>query len=1249
MSAPSESELMKGVLDAGKKPDAAGFSKALNELRSKGYLTDKNIETIQGWIGLEFPSSIRYLARELLKGEESEDGDEKEREEKIPSWDARNICSSATQNDLTGDPMPHDLREVVSFLLPRGGKSECLTESDLRTLLRPKADWDQIYLFDPSKPEKERAIISTPVYRLPSSGIWILGTAPYLRMLKAYQLESFGKHPIGAKVHTRSGIYGEITELFLAKPLHYDDFKALIVNNTPLPPSPSACVCLFKPRIDDWSETFRANYPIEKCKWLIPTWNGFPVVLGNDYSKTLRWNYKAIEPPAATEISREPEYEGRPEYEEEEEKEISAVDEAKNIIDAYWDVVNKKMSLIGENGETAAETSKFPITAILRIADQNDPSILRRADPNDPPAHSISFDSMSMREESGRTDARNQLTNFLYDYDPQIVLFIKWPTTLPRFRVVHIESESKWMIRFGGLSRMIDPSRDYQIALESPFFTELGHEEELGGNIDVTIKTKNIINAYQDIINKKLSLIGQTGEFMADTSQFPIKSILILKIVNPNRQMELTPDSVDTPENRASTENKVFEFLLELQDMDNLKTELRIKWPARPPQMRSADGTLIKADHVKSDSEWFNPSAISNITWRQQYQIVITSPFVDKLEERSAQSEPDEIENELDVAVELEAKNIVNNYWDVINKRMLLIGRDNEFEISLDESPIKAFLKVRGVDDHHLSVTYRPEEANTAAKRGAMRASLIKFFRLVGGNVTETLLSVPVDTTAQSTINNIVGVNSASQWFNNDAEIHYGTLSIDIINPFKSEFPEDEESGNELEQKSSMEEELKAKNIIDSYWDVINKKMSLREDGWTERSLNEFPINAVLHIEDLSDNGEIIFGRSKVNTADKRETSKTELTNFFRSIEGRETVIKLIIELVDTIRDIDHIDSESPRFNGNANFDQNDHTLTIYNPFTFTSEFSEQKSSMEEELEERKELEAYDIIDSYWKVINEKMSLIREDGQIELSLNEFPIDAILHVGDSLNGSRSIAFRPNEVNTVNKRDTAKAELIAFFESIEWRVIVSRLSISSSNVLGDVNRVDSESPRFNRDATFVVNDYGVNISNPFIHVTTSGRGTRDEVEEEHSYISHLPPPPSFRTGRDFVKWMRHILGALSLQDYRSRNIITIVPDSAGIIRMRLQLGWSGDRTLAITPSTIDSELDNIEENELAGSLRTAELRIAASSLHDATPGPFVAKPWESGHVTDSGQLIMNWTASDLSDQSEDEGSDQSEDEE
>lgn len=308
MSDPSDAELMERIRVAGRKPDAAEFSRALNDLRFKyGYLSDSDVEIIQGWIGSEFPSSIRYLARELLKGEELEDEDEKEREEKIPSWDARNICSSSTQNDLIGGPMPRDLREVVSFLLPSGGKSECLTESDLRSLLRPKDDLDEIYLFDPSKPAADRVIISAPVHRLPSSGVWILGSAPYLRMLKTYQLESFGKHSISAKTHTVSGIYNQVSELFLAKPLHYDDFKALIVNNTALPPAPAGCACIFKPRMEDWSETFRVNYPIKDCEWLIPTWNGFPVALGKDCNQLLHWDYAKITPPTATRISVRPE------------------------------------------------------------------------------------------------------------------------------------------------------------------------------------------------------------------------------------------------------------------------------------------------------------------------------------------------------------------------------------------------------------------------------------------------------------------------------------------------------------------------------------------------------------------------------------------------------------------------------------------------------------------------------------------------------------------------------------------------------------------------------------------------------------------------------------------------------------------------------------------------------------------------------------------------------------------------------
>jgi hypothetical protein len=422
MSVPSKRELMKKIRDAGNRPDAAGFSKALNELRSRGPLSEKRINKIEGWIESEFPSSIKYLARELLKGE-SEDEEEKEREEKIPSWDARNICSSSTQNDLYGDSMPHDLHKVVSFLLPKGKQSECLTESDLRALLRPKDDWDQIYLFDPNKPATERAIVFAPVHRLPSSGIWIIGSAPYLRMLKAYQLESFGKHPIGAKVHTRSGIYGEVNELFLAKPLHYDDFKALIVNNTPLPSASTTCMCIFKPRMEDWSETFRSNYPIKDCEWLVPTWNGLPVALGKDCGQLLHWNYASITPPAATEISVSPE----PEAEERENTgatrdAIEAANNANSIINAYWDIVNKKMTLIGENGEQISRITTFPIKAVLRVKDMSIVS-----------ASPIMFHLKDLDTESKRTAAKDRLATFVeYADGIDLWLGIKWPTVLPQ-------------------------------------------------------------------------------------------------------------------------------------------------------------------------------------------------------------------------------------------------------------------------------------------------------------------------------------------------------------------------------------------------------------------------------------------------------------------------------------------------------------------------------------------------------------------------------------------------------------------------------------------------------------------------------------------------------------------------------------------------------------------------------------------------------------------------------------------------
>ena len=488
---------MGRVRSAGKRPDAAGFSKALNELRSRGYLTDKNIETIQGWIGSIFPSSIRYLARELLKGEESEEKKNlsgtrniwsgfsssirylaggllrrtaEEREEKIPSWDARNICSSSTQNDLTGDPMPRDLSEVVSFLLPRGGKSECLTESDLRTLLRPKADWDQIYLFDPSRP-MNNAIVFSPIYRLPSSGIWILGTAPYLRMLKAYQLESFGKHPIGVKVHSRSSIYGEIVELFLAKPLHYDDFKALIVNNTPLPPAPAAYTCLFKPDMNDWSETFRANYPIKDCECLIPTWNGFPVTLGSDYSKVLCWDYTIITLPAATAISIDPEMEEKNEENEENEENKedeqeddeendteSANERATSIIDSYLHVIYRKMFLISRAG-TVDTLDQFPIDAYLIV--ESDEDAVETFYPHDVNTTATRADSI---------EALAQMLRQTGVSNPDLELRIKWLNPVLDSKIDNVTSESSLFRQPSSTTLHIDWNNPYQIWISDPFY-----------------------------------------------------------------------------------------------------------------------------------------------------------------------------------------------------------------------------------------------------------------------------------------------------------------------------------------------------------------------------------------------------------------------------------------------------------------------------------------------------------------------------------------------------------------------------------------------------------------------------------------------------------------------------------------------------------------------------------------------------------------------------------------------------------
>jgi len=403
MSDVSETDIMSMVRAAGKKPDASALSSAIRELRFRGFLTDINRAIIEKWIKLEFPKSIKYLATEMLKGEDEE---EKEKEEKIPSWDARNICSGSTQNDLSGGPMPRDLNEVTSFLLPKGGKSECITEADLRMLLRPKSQLDEIYLYNSTR---DRAETTMPVHRLPSSGIWILGYTPYLRMFRAYQLEFFRTHLISAKQHTVSGIWKQTHDIYVAKPLHYEDFKALIIHGKSLPPTPSACMCMFGPKLEDWSTLFRANYNVEKCGYIIPTWNGFPVVLGTECGRLIPWNYDKITLPAAERISIEPETEEK-EEEKEEKKDENYAELASKIVDGYWDIINKKLILFGTGKHKVFD--QFPIDGLLRlsIGDQT-----------------IYFIREDVDTVSGRDEVRQLITTELKNHG--IINKIEWSTS----------------------------------------------------------------------------------------------------------------------------------------------------------------------------------------------------------------------------------------------------------------------------------------------------------------------------------------------------------------------------------------------------------------------------------------------------------------------------------------------------------------------------------------------------------------------------------------------------------------------------------------------------------------------------------------------------------------------------------------------------------------------------------------------------------------------------------------------------
>jgi hypothetical protein len=536
----SESKLMENVLKAGKRPDAAQLSKALKELRSADFLTTKNIETIEGWIKTEFPSSIRYLARELLKGEE-ETEDEKEREEKIPSWDARNICSGDTQNNLTGDEMPRDLKDVVSFLLPKGGKSECIMESDLGKIVGPKGD-DQVYLYDP---KANQVIMSVLIYRLPSSGIWILGSAPYLRMLKAYQLELFGKHIISSETHQVSSVWRQEHELFLVKPLHYEDFKSLIVNNTKLPASPAACSCLFKPRLEDWSETFKTNYPTEECEWLIPTWNGFPVILGQECGKLLNWDYEKIESESHT-------------TDEKTENDTSRA-EAQTIINGFWKMINNKLSFYGDTENLLFVIESFPMDANMTI--------------NIPPNTPINISASGVGNVIGRDAAADFLAAYLTD-DFTVSIDIKIPN--PSISGESIESmKSNPAVDYDEIRVFKDSENQWHVSISDIIFYHTNSPVELDE------KQEN---------QSALPTSFLTGTDIADWMRAILVSRQLTDYRSRNR-IEIVPDSANTIGMRLvlnwsgeltiavtpSTLEDEYERIVEYDNQANLRTaELRI-------------------------------------------------------------------------------------------------------------------------------------------------------------------------------------------------------------------------------------------------------------------------------------------------------------------------------------------------------------------------------------------------------------------------------------------------------------------------------------------------------------------------------------------------------------------------------------------------------------------------------------------------------------------------------------------------
>lgn len=321
-----ESSILDHLLESSKKRDFRELSQGIEQLRSRDLLTDENKAKISSWIDEYFPTSLRTVAKSLLELDE----DEKEQEEKIPAMHPRNICSSDTQQDLIGNAISPLLDRVITFLLPKSKKSECISESDMMNVVSSRKE--DLYLYSA---EKKSLIKSVIVYRLPTSGVWIVGNPMYFLLFRSYQLESFGKHIISSEKHHVGSIWRQEHELFLAKPLHWSDLVAFIQNNTSIP-SLSSCACMFKPKEEDWSVQAKENLSINECHWMIPTWNGIPIFLGETCGEVLTWTFESLTPKFPQQINKILELEGKMSAEASSGLVINSDTSQTNVADVGW-------------------------------------------------------------------------------------------------------------------------------------------------------------------------------------------------------------------------------------------------------------------------------------------------------------------------------------------------------------------------------------------------------------------------------------------------------------------------------------------------------------------------------------------------------------------------------------------------------------------------------------------------------------------------------------------------------------------------------------------------------------------------------------------------------------------------------------------------------------------------------------------------------------------------------------------------